>query len=97
MYVGSRVLQIDFDFIDHELRIVTDEAESAAIKLRPISVAAFYRELTKGLEVFGWPVEINTTPTMFAVDPTDGSVIDHHVGPDLTWLTHTLDLTPAIS
>src|SRR4051812_12860516 len=62
IYVESRALQIDFDFIDHELRIVTSEAEGVAVKLRPMSVAAFYREVMNVFEVLEWPVTINTTP-----------------------------------
>jgi hypothetical protein len=67
IYVGSRALQIDFDFIDHELQIVTSEAENVVIKLRPLSVAAFYREVMNALEVLECPIEINTTPN--EVDP----------------------------
>ena len=67
IYVGARALQIDFDFIDHELCIATSEAETVAVKLRPMSVAAFYREVMNVFEVLEWPVVINTTPN--EVDP----------------------------
>ena len=67
IYVDSRALQIDFDFIDHELRIVTSKAEGVAVKLRPLSVAAFYREVMNVFKVLELPVAINTTPN--EVDP----------------------------
>src|SRR3982751_1653527 len=67
IYVGTRAVQIDFDFIDHELQIATSEGEGSTIRLRPLSVAAFYREIMKALEVLEIPVEINTTPN--EVDP----------------------------
>jgi len=37
MYVGSRVLQIDFDFIDHILRFQTGDAAEKTIRLGPKS------------------------------------------------------------
>src|SRR3954454_4090045 len=67
IYVGARAVQIDFDFVDHQLQIVTSENEGSTIALRPLSVAAFYREVMKALEVLEYPVAINTTPN--EVDP----------------------------
>ena len=67
MYVGTRAVQIDFDFVDHEVQIVTSDGECSVIQLRPLSVAAFYREVMKALEVLEIPVQINTTPN--EVDP----------------------------
>src|SRR4051812_24720916 len=67
MYVGTRAAQIDFDFVDHEVQILTSEDECSKIQLRPLSVAAFYREVMKALEVLDIPVSINTTPN--EVDP----------------------------
>src|SRR3954466_15139548 len=41
MWCGSRTLQIDFDFLQHALRIETDTADKRTIPLQPMSVAAF--------------------------------------------------------
>ncbi|MFL6521752.1 MAG: DUF5996 family protein [Chthoniobacterales bacterium] len=83
MFFNARALQIDFDFVNHELRIRggttavssgnlkgRDNARPSSgktIALAPKSVAAFYREVMAALEELGTPVQINTTPN--EVDP----------------------------
>lgn len=67
IFFGARVLQIDFDFVDHVLRLQTGEGIKKNIKLAPKSVAAFYRELMDALGELEIAVEINTTPN--EVDP----------------------------
>lgn len=64
---GTTTFEIRFDFIDHQLRILTSGGEIRVIKLRPLSVAAFYREVMNALADLEMPVEINTTPN--EVDP----------------------------
>jgi hypothetical protein len=64
---GRKTFEVLFDFVDHQLQILTSEGEGCTIQLRPISVAAFYREVIHGLEVLEMPVDINTTPN--EVDP----------------------------
>jgi hypothetical protein len=59
---GTRTFEILFDFIGHELQILTAGGERRVIQLRPLSVAAFYREVMNALEDLGLPVAINTTP-----------------------------------
>jgi hypothetical protein len=67
IFCGARVLQIDFDFVDHVLRMQTGEGIKKNIKLAPKSVAAFYREVMDALGELEIAVEINTTPN--EVDP----------------------------
>jgi hypothetical protein len=67
IYVGARVLQIDFDFIDHVVRFQTGEGVEKMIQLAPKPVAAFYREVMSLLSDLKFDVEINTTPN--EVDP----------------------------
>ena len=67
MYLGARVLEIDFDFLDHVLRFRTGEGAEKTIRLAPKSVAAFYKEVTSTLREMDFAVEINTTPN--EVDP----------------------------
>src|SRR5438045_8822104 len=62
MYVGARVLEIDFDFIDHVLRFQTGEGIDKTMRLAPKSVAAFYREVMSTIADLKVDVEINTTP-----------------------------------
>src|SRR5204863_9265739 len=42
---GARVFQIDFDFIEHVIRIQTDNDLGKIVRLAPKSVAVFYREV----------------------------------------------------
>ena len=41
----ERVFQIDFDFIDHQLIILTGEGQRRTLRLEPRSVADFYQAL----------------------------------------------------
>ena len=83
MYFGPRVLEIDFDFVNNELRITggttavsslnlqgRDSARPSinrTIALAPKSVAAFYHEVMSALRDLDFAVKINTTPN--EVDP----------------------------
>ncbi len=59
---GVRIFQIDFDFIDHRLLIVTGEGEGRTLRLEPRTVADFYQAVTATLSDLGLPVAIHTTP-----------------------------------
>jgi len=52
---GSDAFQIDLDFIDHELVIVTSRGDRSTIPLRAMSVADFYRRLLEHLAELGVP------------------------------------------
>jgi hypothetical protein len=67
IFFGARVLQIDFDFVDHVLRMQTGEGIKKNIKLAPKSVATFHREVMDALRELEIRVEINTSPN--EVDP----------------------------
>jgi hypothetical protein len=67
IYAGPAAFQIDFDFIDHVLRIRKIDGTEKIIKLSPKSVAQFYEEVRAALRAIGVAVEINTTPN--EVDP----------------------------
>jgi len=59
----DRIFEIEFDFIDHKLRIECSDGASKALALRPQSVADFYREVMSslrdlGIEVKIWPVPV---------------------------------------
>ena len=60
--LGGRSLEIDFDFIDHQLRLTCSDGRQQAVPLRPISVAQFYRETMAALERLGVRPRIWTTP-----------------------------------
>jgi len=71
---GDRTFTMDFDFVDHELRIRASDGESRAVALRPRTVADFYREVMATLSAMGlavkvWPVPVEVpSPIRFEED-----------------------------
>lgn len=59
----AKHLQIDFDFIEHLLRIETTAGLSKTITLQSQSVAEFYQETMVALKSLGISVDIWTTPS----------------------------------
>jgi uncharacterized protein DUF5996 len=65
---GDGAFAIDFDFVAHELSIVTSDGGGATIPLRSMSVAQFYREVLDALAGLGVPdPHINLVPNEVAV------------------------------
>lgn len=58
---GHRDFQVDFDFIDHQLRVADTAGASFTMALEPKSVARFYREFMDGLHSLGIDVRIWTS------------------------------------
>lgn len=58
----QRTFQIDFDFIDHQVRILTSAGGARVIALSARSVADFYAELMAALQALGLPIKISTLP-----------------------------------
>jgi hypothetical protein len=59
---GVRTLQIDFDFIEHQLRIATADGALRLLPLRPQPVADFYHEVLGTLGQLALPVRIHPMP-----------------------------------
>lgn len=59
---GTRTFQIDFDFIRHQLAILTSDGRQSVFPLQPQSVAAFYRRLMHEMENLGLHVDIHRKP-----------------------------------
>ena len=59
----GRSFAVNFDFIDHQLYILTSDGTTKALPLIPRSVAAFYREFMDCLHALGIDVTINTLPS----------------------------------
>jgi Family of unknown function (DUF5996) len=55
---GTRMLQIDFDFMDHLLLLQTSDGGRRAIPLEPMTVAAFYQQVIAALDALHTPVRI---------------------------------------
>src|SRR5690348_10802396 len=60
---GTRTFTIQFDFIDHQLRVLTSDGEARGLALGPRSVADFHRELLETLDEMGLAVKIRPTST----------------------------------
>jgi hypothetical protein len=59
---GTRTFQIDFDFIDHVLRISTSDGEARELSLAGHSVASFYAVIMAALAKLGIDVAIDEMP-----------------------------------
>ena len=62
MSKGEHMVQIDFDFLDHELAVQTSDGGRRVIPLRPMAVAEFYGEVMAALDSLGTPVRIWQMP-----------------------------------
>ena len=60
---GQRTLEVELDFIDHNLLARTSDGSTRAIALVPRTVADFYREYTTLLDSLGAPVRIRPVPS----------------------------------
>jgi hypothetical protein len=59
---GARSFQIDFDFIDHVLRIETSDGRQRLVPLVPQSVASFYAAVMAALAGLGIDIRIDDMP-----------------------------------
>ncbi|TME59241.1 MAG: hypothetical protein E6I54_12525, partial [Chloroflexi bacterium] len=65
---GGGAFQIDFDFVAHQLSIITSRGESVAMPLRSMSVAEFYGDVLDSLARVGVPdPKITLVPNEVAV------------------------------
>ncbi len=65
---GPRVFEVQVDFIDHKLRLSTNDGDSKTLDLKPQSVADFYKEFMALLHAEGFDVHIWKMPVEI-VDP----------------------------
>lgn len=74
MEYGEDVLDIEFDFLHHELRMRLGSGKNESFALRPRSVAEFYREYRQCLDALGvsvniWPMPVEVQkPIRFDLD-----------------------------
>lgn len=78
---GSRTFQIDFDFLDHDLRISTSDGDRRTIGLEPMSVAAFHARTMEAIHELGVEVEIWPVPVEIA-DPIPFPEDERHAAYD---------------
>ena len=65
---GVRAFQIEFDFVDHELRVLSSDGAIGGFPLQPQSVATFYARLMAELGKLGLELTISRKPNEVA-DP----------------------------
>jgi hypothetical protein len=76
---GTKAFQVEFDFIEHRLRVQVSDGRHATLPLGPQTVAAFYRSFMETLQALEVPVSIRTMPSElpnpipFDQDETHGS------------------------
>jgi hypothetical protein len=66
MVCGDDVLDIEFDFLAHVLHLRLGSGADKSIKLKPRTVADFYREYLECLDALGVSVKINPMPVEVA-------------------------------
>jgi len=79
---GTRSFQIDFDFLDHALRITTSDGAARQFALAGKSVASFYAAVMADLTALGISTEIDEIPNELP-DPVRFSQDHGHASYDL--------------
>ncbi|MFL6541675.1 MAG: DUF5996 family protein, partial [Chthoniobacterales bacterium] len=75
---GLDTFEIEFDFLDHELRIVKSDGKRRTLPLRAQSVAAFYRAVLTALDELDLSAAIDRTPNeLVDVIPFDQDETHH--------------------
>ena len=70
--------EIELDFVEHRLRILTTEGTVHSFKLEPMTVATFYEKVMAGLAEIGVTVKINTKPNEVAEPIAFPNDTTHH-------------------
>ena len=80
---GTRLFQIDFDFVSHRLTVQAGGGGRTALPLEPQSVAVFYRRLMDELTRLDLPVRIHTRPNEVAdAIPFEQDEVHHAYDPE---------------
>lgn len=83
MAYGQNLLQIDFDFVDHCLLLEAGGKRRCVVRLAPMTVATFYREVMEQLDALGMPVKIWTMPSEIAdAIPLDRDEVHREYDPE---------------
>lgn len=78
MPYGSRMLEIEFDFLEHLLRIDDSNGNSRHFLLEPMTVAEFYRRVMDALDSLSMPVPIWPVPCEVADPIPFAEDVVHH-------------------
>jgi hypothetical protein len=85
---GGQVFTIDFDFVDHQLRVQTADGATSAFALQGQSVASFHRRLMEALATLDIPVRI-AIPRPFDLPDAGRPFAEdtEHASYDPAWVT----------
>jgi len=80
---GGRAFEINFDFLDHQLNIQSNNDVQRLVPLAPRTVSDFYRAVLENLHELGIDISIYTTPSEIAnAVPFELDTDHHHYNPD---------------
>jgi len=83
MPCGPQMLQIDFDFLDHQLVFQTNDEARTTFPLKQMTTADFYAKVTSALDAIGTPVRIWPIPAEVAQPiPFDRDTIHQAYDPE---------------
>jgi Family of unknown function (DUF5996) len=82
----DRFFEMEFDFVDHDLKIVCSDGAAATVALRPKSVATFYAETMAALRGLGLEVQIWKMPVEIP-DPIPFDEDHQHASYDPKYVT----------
>jgi hypothetical protein len=67
MHAGDQGLEIEFDFVDHQLSLRSSTGAHRQVRLEARSVASFYTATMAALDELGVSIHLNTRPSELAV------------------------------
>lgn len=88
---GEVFFEMEFDFIDHELKIKCSDGARSAIALEPKSVATFYRQTMAALEQLKLPVKIWKMPVEIP-DPIPFDQDEQHASYDREYVNRCWEI-----
>jgi hypothetical protein len=82
MHAGDHGLEIEFDFVDHQLYVRSSTGAQRGVRLEARSVASFYTETMAALDELGIALHLNTRPSELAVAiPFEQDDVHHSYDP----------------
>jgi len=62
IHCADKSVQIDFDFVDHRLVVLTSDAQSRSLPLEPMSVAVFHERYRSMVDELGVSIDFDGSP-----------------------------------
>ncbi|MBD3315954.1 MAG: hypothetical protein GF344_09220, partial [Chitinivibrionales bacterium] len=76
---GPRAFEIEFDFLEHRLRITISDGKRRSFSLKSLSVCDFYNKVFRALDDFGmrisiWPMPVEIPGPVVPFSENDASI-----------------------